>query len=228
MDALPLMARAAANFRARLGAEPGCITLPVPSVFPHDPPPSDALLWDNLLLRSDRFRRAHIETLDVAERLSVLHVCVFPHLDDPTPIFGFDMIAGPARVTGIFLDLSPVTNRLPEPSLSDVVGLPALAGFAKRRTLPDWGSIFSVDVLAVRPADLDEVSRAIFLAEKAVDGVLRSRGLPADAARAEIAVGQSSYAAAQRRNEHTLRMLAGFIGLVPARRFVEEVLFPLE
>jgi len=228
MNALPLMARAAAMFRARLGAEPGCRKLPVPAIATLTSGQPAALLWDNVLLCADSFRRAHVETFEVAERLSVLHVCIFPHLNDPLPIFGFDMIAGPSRVTGIFLDLSPVTDRLPVPSLRDVVGPAALAGFALPRTLPDWGDIFSDEMLAVRPIDLDEVSRAIALAERALDGVLRARHLPADPAPAEIAAGQVRYIAGQRRNEHTLRMLTSFIGLPSARRFIDDVLFPLD
>jgi phycocyanobilin:ferredoxin oxidoreductase len=226
MNALPLMAKAAAMFRARLGAEPGCKALPLPDAVPHVE--STALLWDNVLLRSDTFRRAHIETFDVAERLSVLHVCVLPHLDDPSPIFGFDMIAGPSRVTGIFLDLSPVTHLTPVPRLREVVGASALAGFAMPRSLPAWGGIFSDDMLAIRPVSLDEVSRAIGLAEVALDGVLKASGSPADPAPVNVAAGQAGYMTAQRRNEHTFRMLAGFIGMEPARRFIDEVLFPLD
>jgi phycocyanobilin:ferredoxin oxidoreductase len=227
MNALPLMARAAVRFRVRLSAEPGCVALPLPAVVTDTARPPPTLLWDNMLLRSDSFRRSHVETFDVAERLSVLHVCVLPYLDDPTPIFGFDMVAGPSRVTGIFLDLSPVTPRSPDPRLRDIVGPAALADFAMPRALPEWGDIFSDDMLAVRPINLDEVSRAICLAERALDGVLEAPRFPVDPAPAEIAAGHASYSAAQRRNGHTLRMLTSFIGLAPARHFVDEVLFPL-
>lgn len=228
MNALPAMARAAAMFVARLRAEPGCVELPVPASEPFTAAPPASLLWNNVLLRSESFRRAHVETFDVAERLSVLHVCVFPHMEDPGPIFGFDMVAGHSRVTGIFLDLSPVTSELPVPRLRDVVDRAALAGFAMPRALPAWGDIFSDDMLAVRPTTLDEVTRAIGLAEQALDVVLQACRGASDHASVEIAAGQARYITGQRRNEHTLRMLGGFIGLAPARRFIDEVLFPLE
>jgi phycocyanobilin:ferredoxin oxidoreductase len=241
MNALPLMAEAAALFRSRLLAEPGCARLPLPSTdLPSTDPPAAEMRWDNLLLGAPRFRRAHVETLEVPGQLSVLHVCVFPHLDDPSPIFGFDMIAGPARVTGIFLDLSPVTGRPPVPGLRDVADPAMLTSFAARRVLPEWGDIFSPDLLAVRPADIAEISRAIGLARQALEGVLaalRRSGPAREPAREpiedlagdggeEIAAGQARYVAGQRRNQHTLRMLAGFIGPVAARRFIDEVLFP--
>jgi phycocyanobilin:ferredoxin oxidoreductase len=227
-NALPLMAPAAALFRQRLLAEPGCTPLPMPvDLDLASRTPAD-LQWNNLLLRSQTFRRAHVETFIVPGRITVLHVCVFPHLDDPAPIFGFDMVAGPARVTGIFLDLSPSTASPPLPGLSDVLDPSELASFATKRTLPEWGDIFSSDMLAIRPADIDETIRAICLARRALDCLLTMPRFRADPAPAAVAAGQARYSSGQRRNEHTLRMLSGFIGPTPARRFIDEVLFPLE
>jgi phycocyanobilin:ferredoxin oxidoreductase len=228
VNAVPLMAAGASSFAARLAAEPGCAPLPAPDISD----PRDAKMdvaeprWDNTLLRAQRFRRAHVELFSVPGRVCVLHVCVFPHLDDPAPIFGFDMIAGPARVTGLFLDLSPVTAAPPAPRLRDFARPDSLDNFAAPRALPDWGDIFSPDVLAIRPADGDEIVRAIALARRALEGVL---ALPRrrDGPSRDIAAGQNRYCLGQLRNTHTPRMLAGFIGAAPARRFIAEVLFPL-
>jgi hypothetical protein len=217
------MAEAAARFSARLSALPGCNVLPSPPVETA----GAALQWDNILLTAERFRRAHIETFLAAGRVSVLHVCILPHLDDPAPIFGFDMIAGPARVTGIFLDLSPVVLPNRGLRLRDAVGAGALENFAQFREPPPWGDIFSEDFLAVRPVDLDEVGRAIGLAHVALDAVLAVRRGDGRSGLVEIAAGQERYLAAQRCNEHTFRMLAGFIGQKPARRFIDDVLFPM-
>ncbi len=222
---MPLMAEAAELFRERLRAAPDCRRLPMPETVPFSRKPPASLRWDNELLTSRSFRRAHVEMFHLPERLSVLHVCVFPHLDDPASIFGFDMIAGQSRVTGIFLDLSPVTQHPPVPGLHDVLGGLALTGFAARRTLPAWGDIFSGDVLAIRPIDMDEVWRAIDLARKALDGVLAEPRRPPDNA---AAAGQARYIRGQRQNEHTLRMLANLIGPDPARSFIDQVLFPMD
>ena len=146
---------------------------------------------------------AHVETFDVPGRLSVLHVRVFPHLDDPTPIFGFDMVAGSARVTGIFLDLSPVGNWPSAPRLSGVCDPQALAGFAMRRSPPEWVGRYLLGRSAGRAPGQSGRSRE---GDRSGDGGARRT--------------------AQRRNEHTLRMLAGFIGHTAARRFIDEVLFP--
>jgi phycocyanobilin:ferredoxin oxidoreductase len=221
MDALPLMTRAAAEFRDRLLAEPGCEALPVPAVL--NVPPD--LRWHNTLLRAPTFRRAHVETFEAPGRVSVLHVCIFPHLHDPAPIYGFDMVAGSARVTGIFLDLSPVGDEPPRPRLRDILGPNELAGFATRRSPPEWGDIFSGDLLAIRPGDMRDTARAIDLAKAALHGLLAAPRVHSSAESA-IAAGQTRYIAGQRRNEHTMRMLAGFVGATAAHRFITEVLFP--
>jgi phycocyanobilin:ferredoxin oxidoreductase len=222
MNALLMMERAAVQFADRLRLVPGAIERHVPDYAPS----TETLQWTNVLLESGKFRHGHVETFVVAERLSVLHVCLFPHLDDPGPIFGFDMIAGPARVTGIFLDLSPTTGQAAGLGLGEVRATQDLGEFQHPRVLPDWGDIFSAECLAIRPADLDEVARAIRLAQAALDACLTVPRVRAPHRSAEIGAGQARYIAAQRRNEHTYRMLAGLIGQDKARGFIDEVLFP--
>jgi phycocyanobilin:ferredoxin oxidoreductase len=218
------MAEAAERFRAVLLATPGCVVQRVAPAVPQ----RDGVEWSNLLIAAPSFRHGHVETFVVPGRVSVLHVCLFPQLDDPAPIYGFDMVAGPARVTGIFLDLSPVVPGATVPRLPDIVGSTQLAGFTEARTLPTWGDVFSPDMLAVRPTDVTEVVRAIGLAEAALAGWLgRPIPPPGQTFRPDsIAAGQARYVAAQRRNEHTFRMLSGFVGIEAARRFIEDVLFP--
>jgi hypothetical protein len=180
------------------------------------------VVWRNLIGQAPAFRRAHLEVLEVPGRLLVLHCCIFPHLDDSSPIFGFDVVAGPARVTGVFLDLSPVLPDAPVPRLGP------LTGFAERRARPDWGDIFSEDFLAIRPADAAELTRATLVAGAACEAMLarlvggHGRGAPV----AQVRAGQARYIAGQRRNPHTQRMLAGLVGAGPAARFIEEALFP--
>ena len=66
--------------------------------------------WKNYLWTSDKFRRAHIEIVDAREekKIWVMHMCVFPNYDDPSPIFGFDIVCGKNKITGAFHDFSPV------------------------------------------------------------------------------------------------------------------------
>jgi hypothetical protein len=186
-----------------------------------------SVAWRNLILTGPAFRRAHLEWLEVPGRLAVLHLCIFPHLRDPSPILGFDVVAGQARISGIFLDLSPVVTPSPRPGLADLVAPAALDGFTEPRVRPVWGDIFSPDFLAIRPHGDAEVARAIALADRALAGLLGVvAGESAGGDARAIAAGQTRYVLAQRRNPHTARMLAGLIGEPAARQFVVRSLFP--
>lgn len=210
------MAEMAAGMRATLLALPGVAPVDHDAAFASE----GALTWRNTLLTAPDIRRAHIEELYVAGGLAVLHVCLYAHFDDARPVFGFDMIAGPARITGIFLDLSPVLDTRPAPSMRDIGDG---GGFAAPRVLPAWGAIFSDDVIAVRPTSEDEVARAMGMARAAFARWLETPPQSADVAR--VRAGQARYNAGQRENVHTLRALANLIGEDRARRFVETVLF---
>lgn|GEM_PF-3211692 len=201
------------------------VHLPLPAL----PPAPSALRWHNTLLASRQFRRAHIEIFEVETCFAVLHACILPHLDDPAPIFGFDMVSGQTMATGIFLDFSP---SIPGPSvltLSDAVPADSLRAFRRERERPDWGGIFSREFFAIRPTSDDEVRTAIDLAQRAFLhylGFLKTAGR-ADTPQLRVARGQADYAQGQRKNPHTYRMLARYVGAGPARRFIEDVLFPL-
>ena len=62
--------------------------------------------WINKVLTSDAFRRAHLDVVDARETkgLWMMHCCIFPHIHNPAPIFGFDVIAGKNKITGVYYD----------------------------------------------------------------------------------------------------------------------------
>ena len=64
--------------------------------------------WVNRVWSNDNYRRAHIDVVDMREqkKLWMMHVCVFPNVHNDGPIYGFDVIAGPNKMTGAFHDFS--------------------------------------------------------------------------------------------------------------------------
>ena len=64
--------------------------------------------WHNQLWSSNKYRRAHVEIVDFREtyNIYILHCTVFPHFNDPSPIYGFDAVCGPNKITGAFHDFS--------------------------------------------------------------------------------------------------------------------------
>jgi phycocyanobilin:ferredoxin oxidoreductase len=105
--------------------------------------------WKNYIWESTKFRRAHIEIVDAREtkKMWVMHMCIFPHYDDPSPIFGFDIVCGKNKITGAFHDFSKVDDcYLYKTYLNRMEGL----NWSKPRELPDWAKqIFSPQMLAV-------------------------------------------------------------------------------
>ena len=63
--------------------------------------------WENTLWSSLRYRRAHIEIVDKRDShgIYILHSTIFPHYNDPSPIWGFDVICGRNKITGAFHDV---------------------------------------------------------------------------------------------------------------------------
>lgn len=219
-DLPALMAHAAAQFCDRIARN--AAEAPPPRLPPHDA----RLLWHNRIFTAAQFRRAHVERFEHDGHFAVLHVCIFPHLTDAAPIFGFDMIAGRDVATGIFLDFSPAVPDGPNVALRDIIPPSARARFRARPAPEGWGSIFSPDFFAIRPASRGDVTAALALAGTALDAYLECLGGGA-CGDPRAAAGQASYARGQRQNPHTLRMLARFVGAESARHFIDEVLFPL-
>lgn len=170
--------------------------------------------WENYRYSSPRFRMAHVEIFN-QDRFMVVHCCVFPHISDPAPIFGFDVIASNNKVTGVFLDLSPTVQ---DP------GKFHECRFKTQRDRPEWGDIFSQNWIACRP-DKTEMITVIAEAQRLIKyhfTLLKQEYGNVEA----IRNGQNRYCKQQQQNEHTLRALKNLIGAERAKEFMETVLFP--
>lgn len=182
--------------------------------------------WTNVLIETGALSHAHVEYFEIAAQLAVLHVCVFHRAAIAAPIYGFDVIAGAEKVTGAFLDLSPAGA---ETDVAVAAWAEAFAAqrarFGRPRTLPEWGDIFSPNAVAVRPQNEAEIEAALDLGAASLRWLL-ARPFPKALSPSAVAAGQQRYIVGQRRNEHTLRVLAGVVGPDLARAFVERWLFP--
>ena len=169
--------------------------------------------WENHRYVSDKFRQAHVEIFN-QERFGVVHCCVFPHADDPAPIYGFDIIAGPTKITGVFMDLSP-TEKPTEPFCNLDLGAD--------RIRPKWGDIFSPHWLACRPSPQE----AEIIGNVAVDLLINYfMMLGSKGNKDRIIKAQNYYCNQQQRNEHTRKALINLIGLEKTNEFMTEILFP--
>jgi len=184
------------------------------------------VVWRNEIFVGPEFRWAHVEYFSIRSQIGVVHVCLLPALDRQAPIFGFDIICGGRKATGAFLDLSPTTADAAAISNSWAVQTGReMASFQEKRMLPDWAtSVFSQHALAIRPVSSGEVERVMNLAESSLAHWFSHEKRKGNAK--AMVSAQQRYVAAQRRNEHTLRMLAGCVGDDIAKEFVSDWLFP--
>jgi phycocyanobilin:ferredoxin oxidoreductase len=170
--------------------------------------------WENHRWTSPQFRMAHVEIFN-QDRFMVVHCCVFPHVTDPAPIFGFDAIAGESKVTGLFFDLSPtVRETAPFCNIQGLVN----------RDRPEWGNIFSENWVACRPTP-DQLEEIGTDAIRVLSEYLPTLNTETSNA-ADIAAAQDRYCIQQRQNEHTRRALINLIGNDLTEEFMTTVLFP--
>ena len=189
----------------------------------------EALFIRNELRRCRGLRKLHLETARLGAGLQILHCVFFPDPRFDLPVFGADIVAGPAGVSAAIVDLSPVTEHLPERLTQALSALP-VRHYSQERELPAWGSIFSPFVRFVRPADRAE--EEAFMADvSAVMGVLAEAVVaehpqpcdhPATVGRWQ---GQLRYCRHQKRNDKTRRVLEKAFNPAWADRYIEELLF---
>lgn len=192
-----------------------------------EPHPFD---WENVVYNSDSIRRAHLDVVDAREskKLYMMHLCIFPQIDNNSPIFGFDLIAGSTKVTGAFLDFSPVdstNHQMSEWFESRVKDYE----WSKKRNLPDWAkNIFSDNMVAAgniqSDAELDEI---LTLSKDCLEYYLTALSDQVNTHTGQYKDQQNKYCQNQKLNPHTPKVMSS-LGLDPSqiKVFIEECLFP--
>jgi hypothetical protein len=183
---------------------------------------------ENHSFASDKYRRAHVSIVDKFDerKLWLLHCTVFPHANDSSPIYGFDIIAGPTKVSGAFHDFSPGGD--PNHSMMKwFEKKTAELEWNKRRELPDWGKqIFSENIVAIGAVGPDELEAFVKLGLESLDYYLRYVGKNREE-NVSHTIPQNRYCYNQRENPHTPKVLEN-LGYEPAlvQQFIAEELFP--
>ena len=187
--------------------------------------------WVNRVWRNDHVRRAHIDVVDARETkgLWMMHVCVFPVLNNDGPIYGFDVIAGKNKMTGAFHDFSASSDpdhemitRYKE-SVEDFIP-------SKQRQLPEWATnIFTDKMLAAGNVSTEEEAVAIIeLAQNNLRAYFDEIGeFTGFGDTSIITAAQDYYCHNQQQNPHTPRTMKS-LGLDEADvdKFCTDMLFP--
>ena len=187
--------------------------------------------WINRVWANDNVRRAHIDVVDARDTkgLWMMHVCIFPTLDNPAPIYGFDVIAGKNKMTGAFHDFSPSSD----PDHPMIQGYyESVENFVpeKPRELPEWArNIFTGKMLAAGNVKTEEEATEIIkIALSNLHAYFQEVGeTKGEGAPDLVAACQNYYCENQQQNPHTPRTMKS-LGL-PEKdvdRFCTDMLFP--
>ncbi len=189
----------------------------------------ESLSISNELHSARGLRKLHLELASLGSGLQILHCVLFPQPNFDLPIFGADVVAGPAGISAAILDLSPVTSELPlyfQEALEKLDKPP----FSQERELPAWGDIFSPYVHFIRPANEKEEFFFLDLVDEYLRILISSLELiKPDRLDSPLTIernkGQLSYCLQQKRNDKTRTVLARAFNPKWADRYIEEVLF---
>lgn len=193
-------------------------------------PGLDRFNWYNKVWSSKLYRRAHIDVVDARETrgLWMMHCCVFPHIHNPSPIFGFDVVAGRNKITGCFHDFSPTTEQ-DHPLIGWFADQAVKLQWNKTRKLPDWAErIFTpAMVSAGNISDSEELEQIFRMASNDLDYYLKYVGKFNNTTRHNTGTAQDYYCENQRQNPHTPKVMTA-LGLDPeaVEVFIKDCLFP--
>lgn len=199
------------------------IPMHIPEEYAHD---HEGVIWKNYMWMSQSFRRAHIEILDAREskKMWIMHMTIYPHLNCPDPIFGFDVVCGKNKITGAFHDFSAVGD-------SELYfwyyNKMAQYNWSKPRELPEWAQlIFSPYMVAAgniqTQEELDKL-KTVFIDN--LDHYLYNVGKKRE--NKNFINKQNYYSSNQKKNPHTPAMMETFgIDKDLFRKFMDDVLFP--
>lgn len=185
--------------------------------------------WYNSLYTSPRYRRAHVEIVDNRQthKIYILHSTVFAHFNDPSPIWGFDAVCGPNKITGAFHDFSAAGD--PDHSMIKwFAAESAQLEWNKPRELPDWArQIFTPHMIAAGNVnDGAELDALCDMALRSLDYYLINVG-NTQTAGADYHMAQNRYCYYQKQNPHVIKsMVTMGVEETTMHQFVNEILFP--
>lgn len=185
--------------------------------------------WKDRIYYSHKFRRAHLNIVDARDTLKIwmMHFTIFPHLSDPSPIFGLDIVAGANRISGAFHDFSKAGDS-GHFMMTEFSNRVKDLTWKKERNLPEWAqNIFSESMVAVGAMDNpNEIDQLIEVALSNLDYYIENVGRTQNDDN-NYYMAQNNYCYWQKKNPHNGSIMQR-LGLseADARKFVEEVMFP--
>ena len=188
--------------------------------------------WTDTFWNSLVVSKAHLKTIvpEDGKGLWLMHVNVFPRPCVELPILGFDIVAGPKKITGSFMDYSPL-HGFPHPYNDYMHMVTQKLEWNKPRELPQWAKeIFSEDMIAVGNINTEEeleqfISTTSNLLDYYLDNIEKNSFIMFQNGR-DTRPMLNKYCINQKMNPHLHRsILAMGISEQDKDRYVNDVLF---
>ena len=185
--------------------------------------------WSSKSWNSYLYRRADVNVVDARETkgLWMMHCCIFPHIHNPAPIFGFDVFAGKNKITGCFHDFSPTIDPI-HPMILWFSDQTKDFLWKRTRILPDWAlNIFSNSMVAVgNIQDQSEIEKIVEISSNHLNYYISNIGNTSNCVE-NVAKYQNYYCQQQKLNPHNPKILCNLgMSEIEANEFIEKHLFP--
>lgn len=185
--------------------------------------------WEDTFWESDKISKCHLKTIKPkdAKSLWLMHINIFPNVGIELPILGFDIVAGPKKITGSFMDFSPL-HGFDHPYMDYMDYSTRGANWNKPRDLPPWAKeIFSKHMIAVgNIRDDHELDQFISLTSQLVTYYLKNLESCAYPSERNTLPMLNKYCSNQKLNPHLHRsILAMGISEEDKETYVNEILF---
>ena len=185
--------------------------------------------WTDTFWHSDQVYKAHLKTIipEDGKGLWLMHVNIFPEVGYELPILGFDIVAGPKKITGSFMDYSPLHGH-PHPYHDYMERQVKDLTWNKQRELPTWAKeIFSENMIAVGNINTEEeLEQFIEVTSDLLDHYLDNLEANAFHSNRDTKPLLNKYCKNQKMNIHLHRSIEAMgISKEDKNRYVDNVLF---
>tara|TARA_Y100000589_G_scaffold11339_1_gene9379 strand:+ start:539 stop:1267 length:729 start_codon:yes stop_codon:yes gene_type:complete len=186
---------------------------------------------ENQFHKAKGFRKLHVEIAQFSGNLNILHCVFFPDPLFDLPIFGLDLVKVNKLVSAAIVDLSPVsfsrTNKY-EDKLEKI----RKEGFSSVRKIPEWGTIFSKNVLFVSLINQHEQDLFYEIVDKYLNILIElSFDIMPDIVNERIEERinfQKKYCTQQMKNDKTSLVLQKYFDKDWVAKYISEVLFDFQ
>lgn len=185
--------------------------------------------WNDSFWRSDVVQKCHLKTIvpENGKGLWLMHINIFPREGIELPILGFDVVAGPKKITGSFMDFSPL-HGFPHPYNDYMHMITRNLEWNKQRELPKWAKeIFSEDMIAVGNINSEyELEQFINVTSNLLDYYLTNLKDNAFISRRDTKPILNKYCINQKMNPHLHRSIEAMgISKEDKNKYIDQVLF---